>query len=119
MKKTLLSTILCLAIIIAVIFLVSPKTNAESPFYYYEMGYNEWGDMQAWISGIDPSAQGDLEIPLYIDNCIITGINHNAFLDCTNITSITMPETVTFIGNSAFSGCTNLKSISSNCHKFK
>jgi len=38
-------------------------------------------------------------------------IGSNAFGNCYNLTSITIPASVTTIGNSAFSGCTSLTSI--------
>ena len=41
----------------------------------------------------------------------VTAIDHAAFLGCTGLTSVTIPETVTSIGNTVFSGCTSLESI--------
>ena len=38
-------------------------------------------------------------------------IGSSAFYDCTGLTSVTIPNSVTSIGNSAFSGCTGLTSI--------
>lgn len=39
------------------------------------------------------------------------GIAEQCFLDCTGLSSVTIPETVISIGNRAFSGCSNLSSI--------
>ena len=41
----------------------------------------------------------------------ITSIGRNAFYRCTNLTDITIPDTVTMICDSAFSGCKSLTSI--------
>ena len=41
----------------------------------------------------------------------VTTIGRRAFIGCTGITFITFPETVTSIGESAFSGCTGLTSV--------
>ena len=41
----------------------------------------------------------------------ITSIGETAFFDCTNLTSIEIPNSVTSIGNQAFFYCTNLTSI--------
>ena len=41
----------------------------------------------------------------------LTSIAANAFLGCTSLTSITLPESITAIGQSAFAACTGLTSI--------
>lgn len=40
-----------------------------------------------------------------------TSISDSAFRDCTSLTTLTIPDSVTSIGNYAFSGCDNLQSI--------
>ena len=41
----------------------------------------------------------------------VTAIGNNAFLGCTGLTKVTIPNTVTSIGYNAFSGCTSLQTI--------
>ena len=41
----------------------------------------------------------------------VTSIGHDAFHDCTELTSVTIPNSVTSIGSSAFQGCTGLTSV--------
>jgi alpha-tubulin suppressor-like RCC1 family protein len=41
----------------------------------------------------------------------VTAINNNAFLRCSGLTSVTIPNSVTFIGQYAFTFCTGLTSI--------
>jgi len=41
----------------------------------------------------------------------VTAIDNGAFLDCTGLTSVTIPNSVTSIGNYAFYGCDNLTSM--------
>lgn len=41
----------------------------------------------------------------------VTSIGHDAFQNCSGITSLTIPSSVTDIGNSAFYGCSSIKSI--------
>ncbi len=50
-------------------------------------------------------------IPDEIDGKKITKIGFEAFYDCTELTSITIPDGVTSIGNRAFFDCTLLKSV--------
>jgi len=41
----------------------------------------------------------------------VTSIGKEAFFGCTNLTTVGMPQTVTSIGDYAFSGCTNLTNV--------
>lgn len=56
------------------------------------------------------SGDPDVIVPEKIDGITITGIGSNAF-ENSEITSISLPATVTYIGYSAFSGCTKLSSV--------
>ena len=40
-----------------------------------------------------------------------TNISNYAFYNCSSLTSITIPDSVTSVGNSAFSGCSSLAEI--------
>jgi hypothetical protein len=57
--------------------------------------------------------QSTVSIPNYIAysdlSYNIIGIANNAFYDCSNIISLTIPNTVVNIGSGAFESCTNLK----------
>ena len=41
----------------------------------------------------------------------VTSIGNSAFSDCTSLTSVVIPDSVTSIGNAAFSDCTSLTSV--------
>ena len=63
------------------------------------------------IRGIGSVTDADLVIPSKIDQYTVTSIADNAFKDCTNLTSVVIPDGVTDIGERAFSGCTSITSI--------
>ncbi|MBQ4111586.1 MAG: leucine-rich repeat domain-containing protein, partial [Clostridia bacterium] len=48
---------------------------------------------------------------IFGENSRLTTISAWAFLNCTSLTSVTIPDSVTSIGESIFSNCTNLTSI--------
>lgn len=74
----------------------------------------EWSytvaDGAATVTGVVP-AKGELVIPATLDGYPVMGIGDNAFMGCTGLTSVVVPEGVTNIGSSAFSGCTGLVSV--------
>lgn len=114
MKKKLLSTVLCLAIILLILPVLPAQTGAETSedVFYYTMRYDEYGMPEYWVSGIDPSASGEYEIPFMVYDGFVTGIDYGAFEGNTKITRIYIPETVKTINNRAFYGCTNLTYVS-------
>ncbi|MBE6382072.1 MAG: hypothetical protein E7049_03540 [Lentisphaerae bacterium] len=66
-------------------------------------GVNFWPD--------DLGQDGRCEIPSVIEGRAVTCVAREAFKDCVNIRSITVPNSVTNIGMSAFSGCSGLEEI--------
>lgn len=63
------------------------------------------------IIGCSPYASGDLIIPAEINGLPVTSITEYAFIGCSGLVNVTIPNTVTHIGEYAFSTCTGLKSV--------
>ena len=53
----------------------------------------------------------EIFIPAFHRGAPVTCIDNDGFRDCTWITVVVIPESVTVIGHNAFLGCTNLRSI--------
>ena len=70
----------------------------------------EHGD--AIIKGVTPKT-GDIKIPPAIGdgNYPVTSIRQGAFSRCDGLTSVTIPDSVTYIGERAFEGCSGLVSV--------
>ena len=72
-----------------------------------DLSYSLYDDYVV-IDSCDSAASGKLSIPSEIEGLPVTGISGAAFYGCSQLTSITIPNTVTEIGSSAFSGCSRL-----------
>ena len=77
---------------------------------YGDFEYSVLDDGMVEITDYNGSAE-KVDIPEKIDGKSVTRIGANAFEYCSNITSITIPDSVTSIYSYAFRYCTSLKSI--------
>ncbi|MCP4930002.1 MAG: leucine-rich repeat domain-containing protein [Gammaproteobacteria bacterium] len=59
-------------------------------------------DDEVTITDFNTRASGELIIPASIEGKLVTSIGRKAFSDCYNLTSITIPDSVTSIGELAF-----------------
>lgn len=98
-------------------------TNSNNQTYTWSLssGLNEYfGDEPGFssneITGLKKSGLPNNEEPYLVsidatDLTSWTSIDSDSFRNCTNLTSITLPNTITSIGEHAFRYCTNLTSI--------
>ena len=83
---------------------------AVAEMYGEDLFYKVLDDGTVEIARYYGSAE-KVDIPAEIDGKSVTRIGANAFEYCSNITSITIPDSVTSIYSYAFRYCTSLKSI--------
>ena len=82
-------------------------SNLSSPVIYY------MADGVAIVKGLIYKYKdaNDIVIPSEIDGVPVISIGINSFNEYTNLTSITIPSTVTSIDKNAFNGCTALTTV--------
>ena len=86
-------------------------TNLEAG----EHTFSVVGDVSEAFSGITSAIKGKSDAKINLDLSQTTGldsIGDFAFNRCTNLISVTIPDSVTSIGEDAFSYCSNLKNVS-------
>ncbi len=89
-------------------------TSITLPFIGSKKDETESNTHFGYIFGASSPSRNGKSVPKSLTNVIISGssrIGYEAFGNCANIVSITIPESVSVIADRAFSGCSNLSSV--------
>lgn len=112
-----LSSALALALVIVPNGLANAATcTVDGVTYTYQVMEDKtaWIMVGGWdycVPAIDASTSGELTLPSKLDGYTVTAIGGDAFYGCTNLTSVTIPDSVTYISSFAFYGCSRLTSV--------
>ena len=87
--------------------------NTDGYYIYNVMYFDSISDYGAFITGITntEAISGDIVISDTLGGYPVIGIADATFAKLENLTSVTIPDSVSLLGNFAFYGCYNLKSV--------
>lgn len=77
-------------------------------YYGYTVMDDGAGNESVAITRLKDQTLTEINIPAEFEGKPVTQIRDAAFMDCTNLESVTLPDTIEIIEDDAFQGCTNL-----------
>lgn len=113
MKKRVLSFLLAVVLLLSLLptgAIQGTVNAAETVAYAVEGGNIYFDPATETITDCDTTVTSAV-IPAEINGVPVTYIGFCAFLDCTDMTSVTIPDSVTSIGITAFGWCDSLTSV--------
>lgn len=78
--------------------------NTDAPWFQVYEGYLYF-DESLYTGGTE------LNVPSQVDGKTVIGLSDGCFENCTDLTTVILPDTLTEINNDAFAGCTALRGI--------
>ena len=110
MKKALALAVAMVAVSTVADTWTDPDTGIEWRYSVKDgvatVGFGRWSQ-----PAVPTTTTGAIEIPRELGGCPVEKLAIYAFLNCTGITSVTIPDTIKKITWQSFAGCTNLASV--------
>ena len=101
-----------LMLMLTLVVSVAGHAQTEINGIYYDLDSEK---KEAKVTSGDDAYSGDIKIPSTVtfekNEFKVTSIEMGAFTNCGNLSSISIPESVSIIGSGAFSGCGGLTSV--------
>ena len=106
--RTLMCVMFCLfAVMSATVCAYAAEDGTYTEGYYtYTVT-----DGKATITDVDTAISGDITIPSTLGGYPVVTIGDSAFMYCSKLANLSIPDSVMFIGDSAFDSCTSLANI--------
>ena len=105
MKKRLFFSLIAL---LSVLSAQASDFEADGIYYNFLSGTTD----KVEVTSGDDSYTGSVDIPSTVTHngttYSVTSIKQGAFLNCSGLTSVTIPNSVTYIGKQAFGSCSGL-----------
>lgn len=93
------------------LYLTPDEDNEILNYIKYTINEDENGNKTVAITECDTSISGTYVIPDIIEGHPVVRLAGSAFENCTNLTSIAIPNTVTHCGEFVFASCINLSNV--------
>lgn len=113
-------TIFLMLVVLLSTLSASAYFKVDGIAYWYDTNYLRDATFFYVVKGSD--RKNAISIPSYVTNgktLPVVIISSQAFTDYTNLTSVSIPSTITEIGSGAFYGCTGLTSVTFNAKECK
>ncbi len=104
--KRIMSVLLSVIMLLGIVPASLMTASAADDEFTYEVENGE-----ATVISCEITASGDIIVPSEYEGYPVTEIDLFAFLNCTKVKNIYLPDSVKEIGNKAFSGCVLLEKI--------